>query len=180
MGMGELGRAIAERLRAFGPRFVYHDSRPLPAADERQLGVVRVGLGELVAASEVIVIALPLAGGTCGLLDSAVLRSARPGAFVVNVGRGSVVYEVAVADALDENRLGGYAAEVFAMEDWALPGRPAAIPDRLLKHPRTLFTPHLGSAVNDVRKQMSMQAALQVRQVLSGERPANAVNQPHL
>lgn len=180
VGMGELGRAIAERLRAFGPRFVYHDSRPLPAADERQLGVVRVGLGELVAASEVIVIALPLAGGTCGLLDSAVLRSARPGAFVVNVGRGSVVYEVAVADALDENRLGGYAAEVFAMEDWALPGRPAAIPDRLLKHPRTLFTPHLGSAVNDVRKQMSMQAALQVRQVLSGERPANAVNQPHL
>jgi len=152
----------------------------LPAADERQLGVVRVGLGELVAASEVIVIALPLAGGTCGLLDSAVLRSARPGAFVVNVGRGSVVDEVAVADALDENRLGGYAADVFAMEDWALPGRPAAIPDRLLKHPRTLFTPHLGSAVDDVRKQMSMQAALQVRQVLSGERPANAVNQPDL
>jgi phosphonate dehydrogenase len=72
VGMGELGRAIAERLRAFGPRFVYHDPRPLPPADERQLGAVRLGLGELVAASEVIVIALPLVAGTRGLLDSAI------------------------------------------------------------------------------------------------------------
>jgi phosphonate dehydrogenase len=99
---------------------------------------------------------------------------------VVNVGRGSVADEAAVADALERNHLGGYAADVFAMEDWALPGRPAAIPGRLLKHPRTLFTPHLGSAVDDVRKQMSLQAARQVRQALSGERPANAVNQPDI
>jgi phosphonate dehydrogenase len=99
---------------------------------------------------------------------------------VVNVGRGSVVDELAIADALDENRLGGYAADVFAMEDWALPGRPPAIPDRLLNHPRTLLTPHLGSAVDDLRRQMSLQSARQVRQVFSGERPANAVNQPDL
>jgi phosphonate dehydrogenase len=180
VGMGELGQAIAERLRAFGPRFAYHDSRLLPPADERRLGAVRLGLGELVAASQVIVIALPLTARTRGLLDAAALGRARPGAFVVNVGRGSVADEAAVADALERNHLGGYAADVFAMEDWALPGRPAAIPGRLLKHPRTLFTPHLGSAVDDVRKQMSLQAARQVRQALSGERPANAVNQPDI
>jgi len=67
-----------------------------------------------------------------------------------------------------------------AMEDWAMPGWAPSIPDRLLEHPRTLLTPHLGSAVDGVRRQMSLQAARQVRQVLSGERPANAVNQPDL
>jgi phosphonate dehydrogenase len=68
---------------------------------------------------------------------------------------------------------------VFAMEDWALPGRPASIPARLLAHPRTLFTPHLGSAADAVRRQMSLQAARQVRQVLDGQRPDHAVNSPH-
>lgn len=96
----------------------------------------------------------------------------------MNVGRGSAVDEEAVADALDENRLGGYAADVFAMEDRALPGRPAAIPARLLSHPRTLFTPHLGSAVSDTRQKMSPTAAQQVRQALSGRRPDHAVNEP--
>jgi hypothetical protein len=79
---------------------------------------------------------------------------------------------------LDAGRLGGYAADVFAMEDWLLPDRPPAIPDRLLRHPRTLFTPHLGSAADDVRRRMSLQAARQVRQVLEGQRPDHAVNQP--
>lgn len=66
----------------------------------------------------------------------------------------------------------------FAMEDWLLPGHPPAIPGRLLRHPRTLFTPHLGSAVDDVRRRMSLQAARQVRQVLEGKRPDHAVNHP--
>jgi phosphonate dehydrogenase len=52
------------------------------------------------------------------------------------------------------------------------------IPDRLLSHPRTLFTPHLGSAVDDVRRQMSLEAARQVRQVLDGQRPDYAVTVP--
>jgi len=89
-----------------------------------------------------------------------------------------VVDEEAMADALEAGQAGGYAADVFAMEDWLLPGHPAGIPDRLLRHPRTLFTPHLGSAVDDVRRQMSLQAARQVRQVFEGKPPDNAVNRP--
>lgn len=178
VGMGELGRAIAERLAPFGPRISYCDPRPLPPADEAALGAARSGLEDLVAGSDVIVAAAPLAAGTAGLLGAGVLRRARPGAFVVNVGRGSVVDEEAIADALAAGRLGGYAADVFAMEDWARPGRPRQVPARLLAHPRTLFTPHLGSAVDDVRRQMSLQAARQVRQALAGERPVNAVGPP--
>jgi phosphonate dehydrogenase len=178
VGMGDLGQSIARVLRALGSRIVYADPRPLGRSQERELAASRLGLGQLVSVSDVIVVAVPLTPSTRGLLGPDVLRLARPGAFLVNVGRGSVVDEEAVADALEENRLGGYAADVFAMEDWALPGRPAEIPPRLLHHPRTLFTPHLGSAVTGIRRAMSLTAARQVRQALGGQRPDHAVNDP--
>jgi phosphonate dehydrogenase len=89
-----------------------------------------------------------------------------------------VVDEQAVLAALQAGRLGGYAADVFAMEDWALPGHPVQIPPGLLSHPRTLFTPHLGSAVDNVRRDMSLAAARQVEQALRGQRPEHAVNDP--
>lgn len=179
VGMGRLGQAVAARLRPFGARVVYHDHRPLPKGTERGLAAERLDLNGLLAASDVVLALLPLTAGTRHLLGAEALAAMRPGAFLVNVGRGSVVDERAVAAALADGRLGGYAADVFAMEDWLLPDRPATIPDELLKHPRTLFTPHLGSAVNAVRRQMSLEAAGQVRQVLEGNRPDHAVNQPH-
>jgi len=176
-GMGQLGQAIARRLAGFEAGILYHDARPLAAGTEQRLSVSYRGLEQLAETSDVLVVALPLTSGTRHLISSELLRRMRPGAFIVNVGRGSVVDEEAVAGALEAGRLGGYAADVFAMEDWLLPGRPSAIPDRLMRHPRTLFTPHLGSAVDDVRRQMSLQAARQVRQVLDGHPPDHAVNQ---
>jgi phosphonate dehydrogenase len=178
VGMGRLGQAVAERLAPFGARIVYHDPRPLPEAARQRLNAARLELGELLGGSDVVLLCLPLGYGTLRLVDAAGLRNMRPGAFLVNLGRGSVVDEEAVADALQAGRLGGYAADVFAMEDWAQPGRPASIPARLLAHPRTLFTPHLGSAVAEVRRKMSFEAARQVRQVLEGGRPDHAVNEP--
>jgi len=162
----------------FGARILYADPRPLPPDTEQELAATRLGLDQLMPASDVIIAAVPLIPSTRGLLGPDVLRLARRGTFLVNVGRGSAVDEEAVADALDEDRLGGYAADVFAMEDWALPGRPVAIPARLLSHPRTLFTPHLGSAVSGIRRTMSLTAARQVQQALTGHRPEHAVNEP--
>jgi phosphonate dehydrogenase len=178
VGMGEVGQALAALLAPFGTRIVYHDARRLPAAAEQRLQAARLSLPDLLAGSDVVIALLPLTSGTRRMVGRSALRLMRPGAFLVNVGRGSVVDEEAVAEALDSGRLGGYAADVFAMEDWALPGHPAAIPARLLAHPRTLFTPHLGSAVDGVRREMSLQAARQVQQVLAGQRPDHAVNSP--
>jgi phosphonate dehydrogenase len=178
LGMGQLGQAVARRLAGFGSQVVYHDARRLDARTERELAVSHRGLVQLVETSDVIVVTLPLTSQTRHLVDARLLRRLRTGAFLVNVGRGSVVDEQAVASALEAGRLGGYAADVFAMEDWALPGHPAGVPDRLLRHPRTLFTPHLGSAVDDVRRAMSLESARQIRQVLQGQQPDHAVNAP--
>jgi phosphonate dehydrogenase len=176
-GMGQLGQAVARRLAGFGSKVRYHDTRRLDTDTEQMLAVSFLGFAQLAQASDVMVLTLPLTGETRHLVNASLLL--RSGAFLVNVGRGSVVSEEAVADALEAGHLGGYAADVFAMEDWALPGHPARIPDRLLRHPRTLFTPHLGSAVDDVRRRMSLQAAHQVRQVIEeGQPPDHAVNRP--
>lgn len=99
-----------------------------------------------------------------------------PGSRLVNVSRGSVVDEQAVAGALASGHLGGYAADTFEMEDWVRPGRPNAIPPALLGSANTAFTPHLGSAVREVRLEIERQAATSVIQALRGQAPEGAVN----
>jgi phosphonate dehydrogenase len=177
VGMGKLGRSLAQLLTGFGTRTIYADPVALPDAEEERLGVTRVEFGELLARSNVVVMMVPLAQSSIHLIGATAIATMQRGAFLVNVGRGSVVDEKAVADALDSGQLAGYAADVFEMEDWARPDRPQEIDPRLLRHvDRTLFTPHLGSAVGDVRLQIEMAAASNILQALRGERPAGAVN----
>jgi phosphonate dehydrogenase len=99
-----------------------------------------------------------------------------PGAVLVNVGRGSTVAEEAVAAALGSGRLAGYGADVFAMEDRSRDQAPAAIPTELLEHRRSVFTPHLGWAVAEVRRAIETHAAESIVQALDGEHPAGAIN----
>lgn len=100
------------------------------------------------------------------------------GAVLVNVGRGSTVDEQAVAAALGSGRLAGYGADVSAMEDRSREEAPAAIPPALLEHPRSVFTPHLGSAVAEVRRTIELGAAEDILQALDGNRPDGAINAP--
>ena len=87
--------------------------------------------------------------------------------------------EQAIADALTSGHLAGYAADVFEMEDWARSDRPLTIEPRLLSdRAHTFFTPHLGSAVEEVRLEIAMEAAVNLVQALQGNVPQGAVNQP--
>lgn len=176
VGMGRLGRAIAARLRGFGCRLLGVDAAPIAGAWHQ--GVTPMGLHEALAQADWVMLALPLNADTRQLIDAATLTRARRGALWVNVGRGSVVDEAAMAQALASGQVGGYAADVFAFEDLALPDRPAAIPEALRRHPATLFTPHLGSAVTEVRRAIEHRAVDNLAAVLSGQAPPDAVNQP--
>src|SRR5215469_3049234 len=177
VGMGNLGRAIAKRLAAFEMKILYFDSTTLPRAKE--LSATQVGLNELLANSDFVFLAMPLSPETKHLIDSELLQSCKTGSFLINVGRGSVVEESAVSAALESGRLAGYAADVFEMEDWALASRPKSIHPVLLEQSdRTLFTPHLGSAVADVRYEIEMCAARNIVEALSGRRPPDAINDP--
>src|SRR5208283_6118091 len=135
IGYGAVGKALARLLQPFQAHVLTYDTNDEPAA-----------LDCLLRESDFVVPLLPLTPATLHFLNADRLRAMKPGSFLINVGRGSLVDEQAVAAALASSHLGGYAADTFEMEDWARSERPAEIPPGLLVAPRTVFTPHLGSA----------------------------------
>lgn len=181
LGLGAVGRAVAERLVPFGVRVVYADPHRAPSAWSDRVAVERVGVDVLLARSDFVMPLVHLTPETRHLIDAAAIGRMRRGAVLVNVGRGSVVDEAAVADALAAGHLAGYAADVFEMEDWALESRPRAIEPRLLAdRERTLFTPHLGSAVDAARRAIALEAAAAIRDAFEGRVPRGAIAGPGL
>lgn len=179
VGMGNLGRALAKRLAAFGMEVLYTDPVALPAAVEKELGATRLDPAEVFASSDFVFLLLPLSPETRHRIDATTLAGMKTDGFLINVGRGSVVDEQAVAHALASGKLGGYAADVFEMEDWNRADRPASVhPALLAQTGKTLFTPHLGSAVAEARLEIEMRAARNIAEALNGQRPPDAINEP--
>jgi phosphonate dehydrogenase len=174
IGMGHVGRAVAQRLSGFGCRL--HGVDPQAAMPA---GVTRATLNAALEIAEFVIVCAPLTATSRHLIDADALSRMKPDALLVNVGRGSVVDENAVLAALESGSLGGYAADVFEMEDWALPDRPQIVHPKLRTHRRTLFTPHLGSAVSRVRRAIEMRAVENIADVLQGRPPRDAINAPH-
>jgi phosphonate dehydrogenase len=169
IGYGAVGRALARILLGFSCRVLYHD----PVVDGS------IAFEKLLASSDFVLPLLPLTADTFHLLGRDALSRMKRGSYLINVSRGSVVDEEAVADALESDHLAGYAADTFEMEDWARRDRPLEINPRLLRlTDRTLFTPHLGSAVASARLQIELAAANNILQALRGERPSGAINHP--
>lgn len=175
LGAGAVGRTILRMLAGFGCARICHDpDAALPAA----LGTEAVSLETLRARADFLFLAVPLTPATAGMVGRDFLAAMKPGAYLVNPARGSVVDEEAVADALADGRLAGYAADVFACEDIARTDAPAGIPPRLLASPRTVLTPHLGSAVVEVRRRIARSAADSILEALAGRTPDTAILAP--
>ena len=178
IGMGRLGQAFARLLAGFNCRIIYDDPVHMSPIQEAYFGMGRAPFDQVLAQSDVVVLLVPLMASTLHMVGEEALSKMKKGAYLVNVGRGSVVDEAAVARALKQNHLAGYAADVFEMEDWAIPGHPASVnPALLADSDRTLFTPHLGSAVARTRLEIEISAAESILQALRGERPRDAINQ---
>ncbi|MGF1514626.1 MAG: phosphonate dehydrogenase [Elainellaceae cyanobacterium] len=176
VGMGQLGRALAPRLQGFDMTLQYTDPLPLSPELEQQWNLRAVDLDTLLETSDYVVLMTPLQPSTLHLIGREAIARMKPGSILVNPSRGSVVDEGAVADALASGQLAGYAADVFEMEDWARTDRPRTIEPRLLREgDRTFFTPHLGSAVEGVRRAIAMEAAVNLVQALQGKTPQGAV-----
>jgi len=172
LGLGMVGQAIAKRLSGFGCKLLLGVDPVNTMA-----GVTSCNLEEALTTADYVFVAIPLNDSSIDILNHEQLVYCKPGQLMINVGRGSVVNEPAIADALEQGRLAGYAADVFACEDWGLHNRPHEIEPRLLAHPNTVFTPHLGSAVSAVRIAIEHRAADNIIAVLSGEVPPDAMNQ---
>jgi phosphonate dehydrogenase len=179
VGMGRLGQAFARMLAGFRAKIIYHDPVHMSPVQEAFLGMARATLDDVLSQSDIVVLLVPLTAQTRHLINAPTLGKMKKGAYLVNVGRGSVVDEGAVAEALDRGHLAGYAADVFEMEDRAQADHPQGVHSALLAHAdRTLFTPHLGSAVAATRLEIELAATQSILQALRGERPGDAINEP--
>lgn len=177
LGFGKVGKSIAARLRGFECRILAHDSMQDHSPSETSDFVEMTKKEELLEASDFVVLALPLVTSTKHIMDASAISRMKRGALLVNPARGSLVDEAAVAEAISCSHLGGYAADVFEFEDWARADRPAAIDSRLLEaKSKTVLTPHIGSAVFNVRREIEASAAHSIIEVLQGRAPTCAIN----
>lgn len=150
VGFGRIGRRVARMAAAFDMTVLAAD----PAADERaahELGVGLVALPELLAASDVISLHVPLLPATRRLIDARALAAVRRGAVLVNTSRGGLVDEAALVDALDRRLLSGAGLDVFDEE-------PLAAGNPLLRADVTL-TPHCGGQTVEAMRRVGLQAA---------------------
>ncbi len=168
VGMGRIGQAVARRAQGFGMRLLYTSPTAKPAV-ERESGVRRVPLDELLAASDFVVLLAPLTAATHHLIGRAELARMRPGAVLVNVGRGGLCDQEALIDALRARQIWGAALDVFAEE-------PLPADHPLLSLPNVVAVPHIGSASLETRRAMARLAAENLAAVLRGERPRSCVN----
>jgi len=168
VGMGKIGSAIAVRAAGFGMRILYHNRQPLSADRERALRAEYRGLEDLLAESDFVVLCVPLTGETHGLINRERLGKMKATAVLVNVSRGEVVDEGALAKALAEGKIFAAGLDVYEKE-------PVVHPD-LLAAPSAVLLPHVGSATRETRERMGRLATENLLAVLAGTAPPCAVN----
>lgn len=176
VGAGRVGQSILKLLEGFRCERLYFDREPLSPSQELALKATCAPLDQLKTRSDFLVLALPLTDETMGLVDRDFIDGMKPGSYLVNPARGSLVVESAVARALENGHLAGFAADVFETEDWARADRPDAVHSSLRRSDRTMLTPHIGSAVTDVRRAIVRSAANSINSVLSGNFPETTIN----
>jgi D-3-phosphoglycerate dehydrogenase / 2-oxoglutarate reductase len=168
IGFGAIGRYLADALRALGVEVVVHD----PYADATADGFEQISFAELLGRSDIVV---PLAASTpetFHLIDGEALAAMRPGAVLVNVSRGELLDDDAVAAALDSGRLGGLAMDVGQAPDQ----RPSPA---LAARPGVVATPHLGGLTPENADAQARSSVEQVRAMVAGEMPPRTVNAEH-
>ena len=146
LGMGRIGQAIARRASGFDMRVLYHNRSRLPAAIERETRASYVGFDALLARADHLVLALPYSQANHHLIDARALLQMKPAATLVNIARGGIVDEDALADALGGGKLAAAGLDVFEAE-------PVVNP-RLLGLRNVVLTPHIASASLATRKAM--------------------------
>ncbi|KZC42943.1 UNVERIFIED_ORG: D-glycerate dehydrogenase, partial [Rhodanobacter sp. FW104-R5] len=156
LGMGRIGQAIARRAAGFDMPVLYHNRSPLPAETERACRARFVDKAQLLRESDFLMLVLPLAAQTRHAIGAAELAAMKPTAMLVNVARGGIVDDKALAAALRERRLAGAALDVFE-------GEPALYPG-LLELDNVVLSPHIASASTETRRAMT---ALAVDNVLA-------------
>jgi D-3-phosphoglycerate dehydrogenase len=165
LGLGSIGKALARiAIQGFGMQVIAH-TRSGSQGD----GVAAASFPELLERSDVLALCAPLTAETRGMIGAAALARLRPGAILINVARGPLVDEQALAAALASGHLGGAALDVFDAQPLP-PDHP------LLSLPNVILTPHMAGITTESMLRMGEGVVAEARRILAGGLPANLVN----
>ena len=165
VGLGNIGRRVAEIALAFGMKVKAMTSK---SQDLLPAGIEKADLQTLLAAADVLSLHCPLTENTRHLINADTLRQMKPTAILINTGRGPLIDDQAVADALQEGRLGAFCADVLTTE-------PPSSNNPLLSQPNAFITPHIAWASTEARTRLIQVATDNVRAFISGK-PQNVVS----
>lgn len=167
VGMGKIGQAVAHRAKGFHMRVLYYNrSRNIEA--EQTLGATYCSFDELLEQADFVVCLTPLTNETYQLFNRAAFAKMKSSAIFINAGRGAIVDEEALYDALIHRRIAGAGLDVFAQE-------PIRSDHPLLQLPNVVALPHIGSATKETRYAMMHVCCRNVMAVLEGKEPYTPV-----
>lgn len=167
-GGGRIGKAVAKRAQGFSMKTLYWTPRRKPESEEREAGLTYVPYDQLLEESDFVSVHAPLNDQTRHLVGERELNLMKPTAFLVNSSRGPIVDEKALVRALKERRIAGAGLDVYENE-------PEVEPE-LKAMKNVVLTPHLGSAVRELRESMANVVADNIIAVLDGRQPPNCWN----
>ena len=165
VGLGHIGRRVAEIALAFGMQVKAMTSKK---AEDLPAGIQKAELQSLLASADVVSLHCPLTEGTRHLIHRETLRLMKPSAILINTGRGPLVDDEALAEALNEGRLRAYCADVVTEE-------PPKADHPLLHAPNAFITPHIAWATVEARKRLLQTAIGNVEAFVNGH-PVNVVS----
>ena len=163
IGYGRIGKAVAQRARAFDMRVIYH-TRTRSDDDAYRT------LDDLLAEADVITLHTPLTARTHHLIDARRLAQMKASACLINMSRGAVVHAQALVDSLLKGKIAGAALDVFEFEPKVHPA--------LLQMSNVCLTPHIGGGTRESRRAARRLCAENIAAVLQGKRPITPVNNP--
>ena len=168
VGLGRIGRALAERARGFNMRILYHNRTRLSPDEEKKGRVEYADLDRLLKEADFVSLHVPLSGETKHLIGAGELSRMKPTACLINTSRGPVVDEKALLAALRGHVIAGAGLDVYENEPALTPG--------LTELNSVVLLPHVGSATLETRTRMAAMAARNLIAGLSGTAPPNLVN----
>jgi lactate dehydrogenase-like 2-hydroxyacid dehydrogenase len=167
-GMGRIGQAIAKRLRGFDCKLLYSVRRRLDPQTEAATGVAFASKQELLRQSDVVILILPYTPETHYYIGAAELSMMKPTAVLINMARGGIVDDTALAQALKARTIWAAGLDVYENEPTVNPA--------LFELDNVVLSPHIGSATEPTRQGMAMTAARNCVAALSGLEPPNLLN----
>lgn len=173
IGLGRIGRAVAERGLGLGMEVVAHDPYLASEGPSPVAGVPLLALDELLASSDFVSLHVPLLDSTRHLISRERIARMKPGARLVNAARGGLIDEAALIEALDSGRLAGAALDVLEEE-------PPRAGHPLVGREDVILTPHLGASSREAQERVAAEIARQVCDFLAEGVAHNAVNAPAL